>query len=96
MKISSADSENRIEIHINGRPVLVEPGTSLLQAALQSGIEIPHLCWDPHMESHGDCGMCVVELEGNPELIRACSTPAREGMKIQTETERGNDLSFPR
>ena len=43
MKISSADSENRIEIHINGRPILVEPGTSLLQAALLSNIEIPHL-----------------------------------------------------
>ena len=91
MKISSSDSENKIEIRINGRPILTEPGTSLLQAALLSGIEIPHLCWDPHLESHGDCGMCVVELEGNPELIRACSTLVREGMEIQTETEKIRD-----
>ena len=60
----------------------------MLRAAADNGIEIPNLCFDGRVELYGACGLCVVEAEGIPKLLRACSTKLNDGMIIHTESER--------
>lgn len=77
-----------IRININDREIAAAPGKSILDVALENGIEIPHLCYDERIKPYGACGLCVVEIEGNPKLQRACATPAVDGMVIKTDTKR--------
>lgn len=80
-------SEN-ISLTIDGKRVTVEKGVTILDAARDNGIEIPTLCHDKRVEIYGACGLCVVEAQGNPKLLRACSTKAVDGMAILTDTPR--------
>src|SRR5665648_317589 len=73
---------------INGITYIEEPGLTILEAAIRNGIEIPNLCYDKNIESHGDCGMCMVELKGSDELIKACAAVIQDGMHISTESVR--------
>lgn len=75
-----------IELKINGKPLKVEPGTTVLQAAMRNNIYIPNLCYDKRLRPYGGCRLCVVELEGQKRLFAACSTPAENGMVVHTET----------
>ena len=77
---------NSVNLLIDGIKVAVKPGTTVLDAAKKHGIEIPTLCYDERVEVYGACGLCVVEEQGNPKLLRACSTTVREGMEILTDT----------
>lgn len=77
-----------INITIDGKKLSVEENTSVLNAATENGIEIPNLCYDGRVETYGACGLCVVEAEGIPKLLRACSTKCTDGMVINTKTER--------
>lgn len=77
-----------IHITIDGHTLAVEEGTSLLAAATQNGLNIPHLCFDERVALYGACGLCVVEVEGTAKLLRACSTKATDGMVVHTDTER--------
>ncbi len=77
-----------LDIVINDIPVQAEEGTSILDAARLAGVEIPTLCHDERVKTYGACGVCVVEIEGNPRLVRACSTVISPGMKVKTDTER--------
>lgn len=79
---------NNIRININGREIETSPGKNILQAALESGIEIPHLCYDERIKPYGACGLCVVQVEGSPKLMRACATLVSDGMVVTTDTER--------
>ncbi|MCK5156990.1 MAG: (2Fe-2S)-binding protein, partial [Spirochaetales bacterium] len=71
-----------ITLTIDKTTVQVSEGTTLLDAALQAGIEIPTLCRHEDLTSLGTCGMCMVKIEGAPELQRACITDAAEGMQV--------------
>lgn len=77
-----------VKIYIDDKPVEVKEGTTILSAAEQEGIPIPHLCYHPSLIPEGSCRMCLVEIEGMPKLELACSTQVREGMKIWTRSER--------
>ena len=78
-----------ITLTIDGRTVSVEPGTTILKAAEQAGIDtIPTICYHDHTTSNGLCRMCAVEVEGARTLIPSCCTKAAEGMKVQTRTPR--------
>ncbi len=77
-----------VKLIIDGKPVEVPAGTTLLNAATANGIKIPNLCYDGRVELYGACGLCVVEAEGSPKLLRACSTLVRDGMVVHTHTER--------
>lgn len=77
-----------IHLTINGKQMTVPQGTTILEAARQNGIDIPTLCYDKAVEVYGACGLCVVEAEGIPKLLRSCSAKAAEGMVIHTESER--------
>ncbi|MGN1203102.1 MAG: FAD-dependent oxidoreductase [Eubacterium sp.] len=77
-----------INLTINGQKVTAPAGSTILEAAKQNGIYIPTLCYDEAVEVYGACGLCVVEAEGTPKLLRSCSAKASEGMVINTESER--------
>lgn len=78
---------NTIHCKINGREVSCEAGTTILDAAKQSGIEIPTLCYLKDINKLGACRLCVVEIEGMPRLMPSCVTPVRDGMVIHSESE---------
>ena len=75
-------------IQINGREVKAGAGQTVLDVAANAGIYIPTLCQDDRVAMYGSCGVCLVEAEGSPRLLRACSTFAAEGMVIKTDTPR--------
>lgn len=82
-----------VNLTINNKPVSVEDGTTILDAAEKLDIQIPTLC---HLKLEGldmenkagSCRVCVVEVESRPNLAPACCTPVQEGMVVRTNTVR--------
>ena len=66
--------------------VTVEPGTLLLDACKQVGIDIPHYCYHPALTPVATCRMCMVEIKGQPKLATSCTTTAAEGMEVFTDS----------
>ncbi len=77
-----------VNLTINGQPLSVEKGVSILQAARQNGIEIPTLCDYPGLPPSGSCRLCVVEIQGRPTTPTACTSPVEAGMVIQTHSDK--------
>ena len=77
-----------INLTINGKAIQAPEGSTILEAARANGIYIPTLCYDKAVEIYGACGLCVVEAEGIPKLLRSCSAKCTEGMVVNTESER--------
>src|SRR5262245_52462829 len=73
---------------IDGREIEVPPGTTVIQAALQMGIDVPHFCWHPDLPVDGNCRMCLVEVEKAPKLQIACNTVVTDGMVVRTSSEK--------
>ena len=78
-----ADSVN---LTIDGKAVQAAPGTLLINAAKQAGIEIPSFCYYDGLALQAACRMCLVEVEKTPKLQVACTTPVAEGMIVHTDT----------
>ncbi|MEG1618987.1 MAG: FAD-dependent oxidoreductase [Eubacterium sp.] len=78
----------KLRININGKEVTGFAEQTILDVARENGIEIPTLCYDERTEIYGSCGLCVVEVEGNPKLLKACATTIAEGMVITTQSKR--------
>jgi [NiFe] hydrogenase diaphorase moiety small subunit len=74
---------------LDGVEIPFEPGQSILQAALAAGRHIPHLCYHPEFKPHGSCKLCTVKLNGHSAT--SCTTPARAGMEVASETRELND-----
>ena len=77
-----------IKVTINGITVEVEAGSTILQAAEAAGVEIPTLCYIKGLFPEASCRMCMVEIQGMPKLVTACSFPAADGNVVFTESER--------
>jgi NADH-quinone oxidoreductase subunit G len=75
-------------ITIDGREVEVAKGTTVLQAVLALGAEVPHYCYHPGLSIAGNCRMCLVEVEKMPKLAIACATDAADGMVVSTQSEK--------
>ncbi|WP_293909888.1 NADH-dependent [FeFe] hydrogenase, group A6 [Sphaerochaeta sp. UBA5836] len=73
-----------VHVKINGIPVEVEEGTSVLNAAKQAGVKIPTLCYHEDLKPFGSCGLCIVKQEGSAKIIRACAAPVNEGLSVIT------------
>ena len=78
----------QIKIIINGKECLGNKGETILTIAANNGIEIPNLCYNKNLKLYGACGVCLVEAEGMPKLMRACSAVAADGMVIRTDSPR--------
>ena len=78
----------QIKITVNGRELIGEKGETVLNIAARNGIEIPNLCYNGKLKLYGACGLCLVEAENSPKLMRACATVAQDGMVLSTNTPR--------
>jgi predicted molibdopterin-dependent oxidoreductase YjgC len=76
-----------MNITINNKKVTVPAGATILQAARAAGIYIPTLCDDPRLEAYGGCRLCLVQVKSMPKPVTACTTPATDGMEIETSNE---------
>lgn len=74
-----------VNVKINGIPVEVAKGTTVLQAARNIGVYVPTLCYHPDLTPFASCGMCVCKQENNNKMLRACSTPVHEGLSVITD-----------
>ena len=75
-----------IHLTIDGIPVQVEPGTSVLEAAKKNKIDVPHYCYHQGLTIAGNCRICLVEIEKIPKLQISCATIATEGMVVSTQS----------
>ena len=73
---------------IDGKQVTVEKGTTLIRAAEQLGIDVPHYCYHPGLSIAGNCRMCLVEVEKMPKLQIACHIQCADGMVVSTGTDK--------
>jgi len=81
-----------VTLSIDGHPVTVPAGTSVMHAALASGIDIPKLCATDTLEAFGSCRVCLVEIENRKGYPASCTTPAEEGMNVRTQTPKLGEL----
>ncbi len=77
-----------VKVTIDNRELEVREGLTILQAAQEAGIEIPHYCYHPGLRLAGCCRMCQVEVAGVGKLQTACNTPVRSGMVVFTANDR--------
>ncbi|CAH1639254.1 unnamed protein product [Spodoptera littoralis] len=77
----------KFEVFIDDKPVQVEPGTTILQAAALVGVEIPRFCYHERLAVAGNCRMCLVEIEKSPKPAAACAMPVMKGMRVKTNSD---------
>jgi formate dehydrogenase major subunit len=81
-------ADKTVSLTIDGVPVTVPAGTSVMAAAMMMGTEIPKLCATDTLEPFGSCRLCLVEIEGRRGTPASCTTPVEEGMVVKTQTDR--------
>ena len=86
VKPNGASSE-KVSLTVDGHPVEVPAGTSIMRAAVEAGIPIPKLCATDSLQAFGSCRLCLIEIEGRRGLHASCTEPAREGMAVRTQNE---------
>src|SRR6202008_908980 len=79
-------SEQMVTLTIDGIPVSVPAGTSVMRAASLAGTAVPKLCATDSLEAFGSCRLCLVEIEGRRGTPASCTTPVEPGMKVRTQT----------
>ena len=73
-----------INCKVNGIPVQVAEGSTVLEAAKKASVKIPTLCYNPDLAPWAACGICVVKVEGSNKMLRSCCTPVTENMSVVT------------
>ena len=76
-----------IQLTIDGKTVEVQQGTTVIEAGLANGIDIPHICYHPELSVTGACRLCLVEVEGSAHAVPGCGLAAQNGMVIHTQSE---------
>src|SRR5262245_57712925 len=80
-----------LAIEINGKLLEVAEGSTIIEAAGQAGIYIPHFCYHRKLSIAANCRMCLVQVEKAPKPLPACATPVTKGMKVQTHSAQAVD-----
>ena len=75
-------------IIIDGIEIEINEEKNILKLAKENGIDIPALCFLEDCNNIGQCGVCVVEIEGQERLARACCIKAKAGMVVNTKSAR--------
>ncbi len=81
-------SAKTVTLTIDGKPITVPEGTSIMRAAMEAGIEIPKLCATDMLEAFGSCRLCLIEIEGRNGTPASCTTPVAPGIIVHTKTAR--------
>ncbi|HVX89780.1 MAG TPA: 2Fe-2S iron-sulfur cluster-binding protein [Gemmatimonadales bacterium] len=76
-----------VNLTIDGTPVAVPKGTTIIEAAKQAGVLVPHYCYHPSLPSPAVCRMCLVEVEKNPKLQPSCVTTVAEGQVVHVHSD---------
>lgn len=77
-----------VKLTIDGKPIEVPEGTTILNAARMSGLEVPTLCYHKDLNPTGNCRICVVEVTNQRFLQASCVTAVTEGMEVRTHSDR--------
>ncbi|XP_022067010.2 NADH-ubiquinone oxidoreductase 75 kDa subunit, mitochondrial isoform X1 [Acanthochromis polyacanthus] len=85
---ATAAASNLLEVFVDGKPVMVEPGTTVLQACEKAGMQIPRFCYHERLSVAGNCRMCLVEIEKVPKPVAACAMPVMKGWNILTNSDK--------
>jgi NADH-quinone oxidoreductase subunit G len=80
-----------ITITIDGIRIETEPTKTIIDAAFENGVYVPHFCWHPALSVSGNCRMCLVEVENMPKQVIACSTLCADGMNVRVNSEKAID-----
>ena len=86
--MSEMTEQELVTLTIEDTEVSVPKGTTILQAAKTAGIRIPHYCYHPGLPIAGVCRMCLVEIEGVPNLQVSCASIAQDGQKVHVYSEK--------
>ena len=78
---------SEVAVTINGKELAGRAGQTILELALENGIDIPNLCHDPRLAPTGSCRLCLVEVEGRKEPVTACTFTISPGLVVETETD---------
>ena len=81
-------SQLMVTLEIDGKEITVPEGTSIMNAAMQLGVQIPKLCATDSLEAFGSCRLCLCEIEGRRGTPASCTTPVANGIKVSTQNER--------
>ena len=85
--LASARTFADVQVTVDGKTVLIEAGSSIIQAADKAGVVIPRYCYHDKLAIAGNCRMCLVDVERMPKLIASCAMPVQNGMVVHTNTE---------
>ncbi len=88
MGTKASKSTKMVTLTIDGFPVTVPEGTSVMRASNEAGIAVPKLCASDNLEAFGSCRLCVVEIEGRRGTPASCTTPVAEGMVVHTQSSK--------
>jgi formate dehydrogenase major subunit len=81
-----------VSLTVDGRPVTVPKGASVMRAAAEAGVNVPKLCATDSLDAFGSCRVCLVEIEGRKGYPASCTTQVEEGMVVNTQSERLDGL----
>src|SRR5262249_10316332 len=87
-----AQSTGPVTLEVDGKPVTVPEGTSVMRAAALAGVKVPKLCATDTLKAFGSCRLCLVEIEGRKGYPASCTTTVASGMKIRTQSEKLTQL----
>ncbi|CAL9148554.1 unnamed protein product [Musa hybrid cultivar] len=85
-RVHIPNPDDAIEVFVDGYPVKIPKGMTVLQACEVAGVDIPRFCYHSRLSIAGNCRMCLVEVEKSPKPVASCAMPALPGMKIKTNT----------
>lgn len=84
---SDAPPPEMVELFVDGKPVSVPKGASLIQACEAAGAEVPRFCYHQKLSIAGNCRMCLVEVAKAPKPVASCAMPAAPGMQVKTDSD---------
>jgi formate dehydrogenase major subunit len=88
----ASKATNTVTLTIDGFPVTMPEGTSIMRAAMDAGIQVPKLCATDSLNAFGSCRLCLVEIAGRPGTPASCTTPVAAGMAVSTQTTKLKQL----
>ena len=88
----AVDTQTIVTVLIDGVPVEVPEGTSVMRAAALAGSSVPKLCATDSLAAFGSCRLCLVEIDGKPGTPASCTTPCSDGLSVRTQTPKLDKL----
>src|SRR5579863_8823767 len=79
-------AQTLVTLEVDGKPVTVAAGTSIMRAAVNAGVQVPKLCATDNVKAFGSCRLCLVEIEGRRGTPASCTTLVEPGMKVRTSS----------